>query len=442
MIVMLLAALFATPAMAGIEDNLPVKAPQNAFVKLAETDSPTTMVFSFNIDPVMSKFLSIIDAKRANETLAEALAPYGATDIDVQVQIDWALDDENDPVSGWHYNEYWDDKYDKGLGIDEDGHARFSEWDVVNWGLNSWTETVQDYWIMRGVPDDSRWNGVPEENTPGVKDQLNENQYTYSDDTVHIDFAEHTAYFRVRFVITLETENEDGRVYKHYFTDWSNTCGYGKDVTKLNPVTAEELLAPKVADLHLTQETEHGQPVVGFNLTVPEEINVAAAKAGARGGGIWLDTEARVEGDAEWTAIDTDMFGITTNEVKGYLFYLLKEGETIVDGTKVEIRCRYRCFQSGEDDVFSPWSETLKFETTEIKDDPKPTPTETPVEPEPTQAPAVEEKEEDDECSLCGFCPQPLGLCIFIWLAIIIVIVVIVVIFVKKLGKKEEKQQS
>ena len=45
------------------------------------------------------------------------------------------------------------------------------------------------------------------------------------------------------------------------------------------------------------------------------------------------------------------------------------------------------------------------------------------------------------ECPICHFCPQPLGLCIFIWLAIlllvIIIIVVVIVIVVKKSKKKE-----
>ncbi len=37
---------------------------------------------------------------------------------------------------------------------------------------------------------------------------------------------------------------------------------------------------------------------------------------------------------------------------------------------------------------------------------------------------------EKDKCSLCGFCPVPLGLCIFIWLAIILAIIIFVVIII------------
>lgn len=77
--------------------------------------------------------------------------------------------------------------------------------------------------------------------------------------------------------------------------------------------------------------------------------------------------------------------------------------------------------------------------------DPTPTPT-------PSAKPKDDEEEDDDEdeedkdkCKLCGICPfQPLGICLFVWIAIIIVVAVAVVIIVKKLGKKdkEDKKQS
>ncbi|HBU12645.1 MAG TPA: hypothetical protein DEB31_07955 [Clostridiales bacterium] len=38
---------------------------------------------------------------------------------------------------------------------------------------------------------------------------------------------------------------------------------------------------------------------------------------------------------------------------------------------------------------------------------------------------------QDDVCPLCGFCPHPLGICIFIWLLIIAAIVVVIIIVYK-----------
>ena len=43
------------------------------------------------------------------------------------------------------------------------------------------------------------------------------------------------------------------------------------------------------------------------------------------------------------------------------------------------------------------------------------------------------------ECWLCHFCPQPLGLCIFIWLIILIVVIVIIVIIIVVVSKKKKK---
>ncbi|MBO4769352.1 MAG: hypothetical protein J5563_01050 [Clostridia bacterium] len=46
------------------------------------------------------------------------------------------------------------------------------------------------------------------------------------------------------------------------------------------------------------------------------------------------------------------------------------------------------------------------------------------------------------KCPICHFCPQPLGLCIFIWLLIILVAIIIVVIIIvaSKRKKKDEKK--
>lgn len=46
---------------------------------------------------------------------------------------------------------------------------------------------------------------------------------------------------------------------------------------------------------------------------------------------------------------------------------------------------------------------------------------------------------EKNKCKVCGVCPiQPLGICLFIWLAIILIIVIVVVILIFK-GKKNNK---
>ncbi|MBR7021722.1 MAG: hypothetical protein IKI15_11845 [Lachnospiraceae bacterium] len=428
-------------AFAADEGDLPfdVKPPQNVSVEwMNENDSPTTMNISFSVDPQISQALIAIAQARDAGILETMLKQYGATDIYVDIQVDWAIDDVNDPVSGWHYNKYWDDLYDMGFGIDEDGRNRCSEWDVVDWGLNNASETVQSYWIMRGVPDGPRWNGNPETGTPGVKDQLRPDQYDYHDDNVYIDFTKHTAYFRVRYAFTAVMETEEELTRLHKFSDWSEIASYGKDAVAYTQVKDGDIAAPEITDLHMTDKEFNGNPVVAYTLTVPDALMKMATEVAAHGGGIRIDTEARVKGDTEWVAMGNSDWEITPGNMECALISLLSDEHPTIDkNTPIELRCRYRCSQAGVDeDVFSEYSKVLTFETTEINNDPEPTPTETPV--TPTPEPEKKEEAKKDKCPLCGFCPQPLGLCIFIWLAIIIVIVVVVIIVVKKTGKKEE----
>lgn len=47
------------------------------------------------------------------------------------------------------------------------------------------------------------------------------------------------------------------------------------------------------------------------------------------------------------------------------------------------------------------------------------------------------------KCRVCGICPfQPLGICLFIWIAIILAILIIAVIIIKKLRKKEDDKDG
>ena len=415
-----------------------VKPPQNVSVDwLKENDSPTTMALSFSIDNQMLQVLTALDQARNTGLLETMLKQYGATDIYVNIQIDWALDDVNDEVSGWHYNKYWDDPTGNGFGRDEDYGYRYSDWDVVDWGLNS-LDTVQNYWIMRGAPNDDRWNGNPETNTPGVKDQLRPDQYDYHDDNVYIDFTKHTAYFRVRYAVVAVMESEEGVSHKVRFSDWSETCGYGKDIAPYEPITAKDLAAPVITDLHMTDKEFNDNPVVAFTLTVPDALSKMAAEAAAHGGGIVIDTEARVKGDTDWVGMGNADWEIKTGEMECALVSLISEAHpTIAKDTPIEIRCRYRCGQTGLDDIYSEYSKVLTFETTEIGNNLLPTPTAGATADDPTPTP---EQKKDDKCPICHFCPQPLGLCIFIWIAIIIVIAVVVIIIVKKSkGDKNKK---
>ncbi len=57
-------------------------------------------------------------------------------------------------------------------------------------------------------------------------------------------------------------------------------------------------------------------------------------------------------------------------------------------------------------------------------------------------------KSEDDDpakkkCRVCGICPfQPLGICLFIWIAIILIVVILIVVLVSKKKKDEDEKKD
>ena len=107
-----------------------------------------------------------------------------------------------------------------------------------------------------------------------------------------------------------------------------------------------------------------------------------------------------------------------------------------------------------EDNTTAESSEPVTEAPTEAKTE---APTEVPTEAK-TEAPTEKGTEASTEdtgkigkkkCWLCGFCPCPLGICIFIWLLILIIIIVVIILLLtrkkkcpncgEKVGKKDEK---
>ena len=442
-LIMLLA--LAAPLAAAAEDKNPLPftlpAPEHVSVSWAEgNDSPTTCMFSYSIPTIVSQFQEALDNAEDKDAF---FAQYGLTDGWFSIQIDWALDDVNDPVSGWHYNKYWDGDSEYGIGRDDNGGYHYGEWDYVECGIGNVTETINDVWIFRGIPNDERLNGDPESGWIGVKDQLNPDQFTYDyeNEDLIIDFTKHTVFVRARFIFTARDSERD----RYFFSDWSEVASCGKGVEAYTPLTGKDIAAPEITDLHMTDKEFNDNPVVAFTLTVPDTLAKQAVDAEAHRGYIVIETYARVKGDTEWVAMGNVDWEVKPGEMECALLSLISdEHKKIEKDTPIELRCRYRCSQPEVDDVYSEYSKILTFETSQIGGDPTPTPTDTPViddpTPTPTATPAPEEKK-DDKCPLCHFCPQPLGLCIFIWLIIIIVILLVVFIVVKKLKNDDNRKK-
>ncbi len=425
-------AAFASEA----EGRLPFELTPPAFVTAvwAEgNDSPTTTQISYSLSNEMTTFFKNMENASLDGTIDRFMEDVGCDDIWMNVQIDWAVDDVNDAVSGWHYTKYWDGDEYFGLGHDSEGNPRWSEWDIVDGSLNNATETVQDMWVTRGVPNDDRWYGNPETHMPGVKDQLRPDQYDYSEaeETLRIDYSKHTVYFRARFVVTVRV---DGELDKYYFSDWSNIARVGKDAETFEPLTKADLEAPVITGLRMTDKEFNGNPIVAFTLTVPDKLMENATKAEAFGGQIVIETWARVKGDPEFTELQGDWL-IKAGEMEAALFNLANEERANVPKDSIiELRCRYRYDHSQylDDSIYSDWSKTISFGTDDINYNTDPGENGA-GDPQGETNPG----EAKSKCPICHFCPQPLGLCIFIWLIIILVIIIAIVIIIAVNKKKK-----
>lgn len=373
LVLVLSCATVGATALRGGEDELPFElvAPDNVTaVWLEGGDSPTTTKITYSLSNDMTTYFQ----NRENALIADELeafyAQYDFDDLWITTQVDWAVDDVDDEVSGWHYNEYWDANGEYSLGYDDEGHCRVGEWDGVDMWVGNATETVNDFWVTRWVSEDA-FNGNPDEGIPGIKDQMYDTQYTYEYDeeaeeyVFRIDYSEHTVYFRMRFLFTAV---HDGGNDEYFYSDWSNVASVGKDAEVFEPLTQDDLPAPVITGLRMTDEEFNDNPVVAYTLTVPDELATNAAKLEAFGGRIWIYTQARVQGDSEWIDLQGDWI-VKAGEMKSDLFNLVNEDRPVIDkGTVIELRCRYGCEQPGIDgEMYSDWSKIISFGTDDIE---------------------------------------------------------------------------
>lgn len=436
-LIVLAATVVAVPqtAYAAPDVDLPftLVAPQNVVLTKENIgDSATTLGMAYSMsNEINAFFVAYHDSGDESAYLASrGITAYN--EIYLGIQIDWALDDVNDAVSGWHHNAYWDDAPLGTLGTDEDGKQQFSEWDVVDCGLYD-TQIVNDIWLYRGM-NAGLWNGS--ENWVGVKEQLRPSQYTANEHDeevdLSIDWNQHTMYSRVRFVVT--TYNDETNETEHTFSDWSAVAAYGKDAEKVEPLKPGDVVAPTITGLRMTEEKFNDNPVVAFTLTVPETVAEQKARVAAANGTFRVEVEARVKGTSEWK--DLNVAGdVTTGELTAALLYLAEPGKPVAAGTEIELRARYFVEQAGQDGFYSAYSKVIGFGSDDIVYN---------------EAPVVngggavqgDGAEGTHKCKICHICPEPLGLCIFIWLALIVAVAIVVFVVIKVLKKAKEKKDE
>ena len=409
------------------------------------TDSYSTCQLAWSKNDSMGDWIHRDSDPETHDAVRKEVEDHGYTDLWVTPQMDWSVDNQTD----WHYNKYWDTD-----GYDEDYVQHLGEWAYTDFLEGD--EQVVTAWVFGYMgnindPADTGWYGDHENaDYDGWKDVLPEGCYKVIKDNdvsqASFDFENHTIYVRMRYVVTIRTEEEGKEEFK-VASDWSEVAAVGKEGEKNEPVKEGDIAAPIISDLRMTDKDFNGFPVVAFKIEVPEELTKLNTRLQAdyeNGGDITIEVEARVQGKSDWIELQGD-WKLKSGELE-YKLQTLAEAEGKVDkDTPIELRARYCCRQYDLDDIYSDYSEIITFASEDMEVIATPTPTEAPDEPDeaitPTPKPA-EEKEEKDKCGLCGFCPRPLGICIFIWLIIIIVIVVVVIVVIKKTGKDKKQKEN
>lgn len=357
------ALLFLLPAYsipASAEKALPFELtpPQNvSVVYLNGNDSPNTCEIHYSQNPSMSEWSSKknSDYEAAIATLNE----MGYDDLWITAQIDWSMDTQDD----WHYNKFWDTG-----GYDEEYRLRVGDWAYVNSSYSD--ELTMSEWIFRYMgntddPNDFIWNGYRDEggdNYTGWKDVLKKDQYEVisgeSGSYAKIDFTKHTIYTRVRFLVTVR-DLESGKDTRQA-SEWSETAAVGKEAPAAEILKAGDIAAPVIKDLHYTQDTFNGYPVIGFRLEVDDTLAAQAAQASGTQGGVSLEVEAAVEGSDDWIVLQGDWV-VKAGEMTAALQNLAEAKGKIKQDTPLMLRARYRCAQPEQEVFYSDYSVIQTF---------------------------------------------------------------------------------
>jgi len=390
-----------------------LSAPENVSITYLDgRDSPSTCEIHYSQNNSMSAWSSKMNDTETHDAAEAELAEMGYDDLWINAQIDWSLDSQDD----WKCNDLW-----LTGGYDEDYVLRLGDWAYINQNYSN--ETSMSDWIFRYMgnmedAEDSFWYGADEQ--LGWKDVLKEGQYKLvvneNGKYPWIDFSEHTAYVRVRWLVTVRPS--DGSDDIPIVSDWSEIAAVGKDAEKIEPLKSGDIAPPVISDLKYMEDDFNGFPVIGFKLDVTPELAKQVAQVNGTSGVIRIYTEARVQGKGEWVELQGDL-DIKSGDIQIDLQALAEAEKSVAKDTPIELRTRYWCSQNEQEDFYSAYSNVLTFgsldmevTTGEIVDTIGAIETTT----------AAAKKDSKKKCGLCGFCPHPLGICIFIWIAIILAI--------------------
>ena len=208
------------------------------------------------------------------------------------------------------------------------------------------------------------------------------------------------------------------------FSDWSESAVFGKNSTQIVPDEPTTYEAPVISDLKIVPPEENKENShLEYMQTTPESVWMANIYYIMHDDG-WFDgleTQVSIDG-GEWVEFSTadsgDDWCLHNGSRAAYSW-----DYPIEENSNVKLRVRFNGSHGP-----SEWSNVLEVNGGGTQELPGSTgkPTDQPVTDEPGES----------KCTLCGFCPVPMGLCIFIWLAITVVVIIVIMIAIATKKKK------
>lgn len=339
---------------------------------------------------------------------------YGLWSFEIVMQYDVSLDGE----SNWQYTSEWDSQYS--VGSYGEGFQSVSL-------RSELMEDFEFFWLTYYEGPDSG-TFVP------YKPAIISEKYIgdgYEQDIYSFDVENHSLYIRCRYYMEWEplVKNEDGEgpgEKQSKFSDWSESAIFGKNGTQITPDEPTTYAAPVISDMKIVLSEGDDNSHIEYAQTTPESVWMTGVYYLMKEEGQFdgLETQVSIDG-GEWIEFSTADSGddwCLWNGSRG----AYNDDVPIEENTNVKLRIRFTGTHGP-----SEWSNVLELNGGGTQENPGET------NKAPEEKPPVDEPSED-KCALCGFCPVPLGLCIFIWIAIVVVVILVIVIIIVTLTKKKK----
>ncbi len=348
---------------------------------------------------------------------------YGLYDFLILMQYDTSLDG----TDNWNYTPEWDTNY---------AAMSTHEASITAWIGGNLMERETLFDLYHRDPENNNYSNMED---AIIRRDVPYGDYVFTNH--YFDYENHSLYVRCRYY--MEWQTYDGETIgekQSMVSEWSDVAVFGKNGTAITPEEPTGYAAPIIADLSYVQPGERDElGYLTYMLTTPASVWNAAIYYEMTGDGNFdnLETQISVDG-SDWqpysTANDWADWGLTEGIRTAH-----GEEPRIEADSHIKLRIRY----TGSHGV-SEWSNVLELNdggTQKVPED-------TTGKLDDGTAPI--EPADENKCSLCGFCPVPLGLCIFIWLAILLAIVIVIVVIIlltkpkkcKNCGEKLKKEMK